>query len=44
MCCRKPTCDQDPVLHSGGQTWVWQGWTWAGEMTGQRECATTSSL
>lgn len=38
------TWDQGPVLHSGGQSLLLHICTWAGVLTGQRECATTSSF
>lgn len=38
------TWDQGPGLHSGGQAWLLQTWTWVGVLTGQRECNTASSF
>lgn len=38
------TWDQGPGLHSGGQAWLLQTWTWVGVLTGQRECSTASSF
>lgn len=38
------TWDQGLGLHSGGQAWLLQTWTWVGVLTGQRECSTASSF
>lgn len=38
------TWDQGPALHSGGQAWLLQTWTWVGVLTGQREWSTAASF
>lgn len=43
VCLCKHTCDHEPVLHSGGHACVLHGWSCAGEITGHREEAATSS-